>query len=101
MHRDRYAYAEDRGGAHEEWDDDWDERPRKGVVRRAFSLLKLAVFLGPLAFFAYGYVADCRAPAAFSGWLGFVGAGACARNEILGSAASMPDNLAVLRRLIN
>lgn len=97
-------YADHEADQHDSWEDDWEprERPRKGLFRRVVSLLKFAVFLAPLAFLLYGgFVADCRGGPTLSGWTGFLSAGACARNEIIGSAVSMPDNLAVLKRLIN
>lgn len=88
-----------------EWE---DERPRrrrrarKGPVRRAFSLLKLAVFLLPLGLFLYGSVfADCRARPSLSDWGSLLGATACARSEMLGNAFSMQDNFAMLKRLID
>lgn len=99
-HRDGYARAEAWDERDDAWDDRAPRRPRRGVFGSAFSLLKLALFLAPLAFFLYGFVADCRARPT-SGLLGFLGAGACARSEILGNAASMPDGLAVLKRLID
>lgn len=102
-HRDGRDYTAGRDPDPALWEDDWEtpQRPRKGVVRSVFGLLKFAVFLAPLAYFLYGsFIADCRGRQA-TGWVGFLGAGACARNEILGSAVSMPDNLGALKRLID
>ncbi|WP_457105944.1 hypothetical protein [Methylobacterium sp. P5_C11] len=87
-------------------DADWDEdryerrRPRKGFFGHVASVIKLSALAVPAALFLYGSFADCSArPAA--GWLGLVGAGACARTEMLGSLLSMQDNFALLKRLTN
>lgn len=96
----------DRSGTHDDWDWD-DERPRRRGGRRRsgwsfFTLVKLAVFLMPAALFLFGSVfADCRARPSFGDWTSMLGATACARNEMMGNALSMPDNFAVLKRLIN
>ncbi|MDP4027026.1 hypothetical protein Q8W71_31030 [Methylobacterium sp. NEAU 140] len=98
------TYRRDRDDdADEAWEDDRyaRERPRKGLFRRIYGLLKFALFVTPLALFLYGSFADCRARPAFTGWLDVIGAGACARNEIVGNASSMQDNFAILRRLVN
>ncbi|MEE7466216.1 hypothetical protein [Methylobacterium oryzae] len=94
---DRYAWDPDD----RDRDDDRDaRRPRRGFFGRLFSLTKLSVLAVPAALFLYGSFADCGArPAA--GWLGLVGAGACARTEMLGNVLSIQDNLALLKRLIN
>ncbi|TXM64576.1 hypothetical protein [Methylobacterium sp. WL120] len=94
MHQDDERYA--RGA-------DWDEpRPRRrGVFGRAFSLLKLALFLAPMALFAASYlVTDCGSRAG-AGLGQLFKAGACARGEILSGALSLPTDLAALRRAMN
>jgi hypothetical protein len=96
-HADRYAWEPDDAG----WDADQDPpRRRKGMFGRVFSLIKLSVLVLPAALFLYGSFADCSGRPAV-GWLGLIGAGACARNEMLGSLLSMQDNLALLKRLTN
>lgn len=96
--RERYVETD-------EWDDDAidDRRPRRSFAGRVFSLLKLALFLTPMAIFAYGYLAgDCRGSSGSGGGFGqIVTAGVCARNEIVGHAFSLQDNLAALRRVVN
>ncbi|WP_345819263.1 hypothetical protein ABC766_19285 [Methylobacterium fujisawaense] len=95
---DRYAWEPDDAT----WRADRDEpqRARKGFFGRLSSLIKVSVLAVPAALFLYGSFADCSGrPAA--GWLGLVGAGACARNEMLGNVLSIQDNLALLKRLIN
>ena len=93
-----------------DWDWD-DERPRRSrrkskesrrsPIGRAFSLLKLAVFLMPLGLFLFGSVfADCRQRPSFTDFGGMLGATACARNEMIGNAFSLQETLGVLRRLI-
>ncbi|GJE62589.1 hypothetical protein [Methylobacterium trifolii] len=102
MHRE--AEARYPTGPHDAEDDHWerDERPRRGLFSRLFSLVKLAVFLIPLALFGYSYfVTDCRAGSTGGGVGQFLAAGVCARNEIVGSAFSLQDNLNALRRVIN
>ncbi len=101
---DAAAYRADRYGWEpddRDWDDDRDaRRPRRGVFGRFFSPTKLALLAVPAGLFLYGSFADCSArPAA--GWLGLVGAGACARTEMLGNVLSIQDNLALLKRLID
>lgn len=100
---DAAAYRADRYGWEpddRDWDDDRDARRPRGGLGRFFSLTKLALLAVPAGLFLYGSFADCSArPAA--GWLGFVGAGACARTEMLGNVLSIQDNLALLKRLIN
>ncbi|MCJ2092905.1 hypothetical protein MKK67_10390 [Methylobacterium sp. J-072] len=93
----------DRDAADADWDDDWDEprRPRKRLFGRMFGLVKLALFLLPGAIFLYGSFADCSARPAASSWLGLLGAGACARGEMIGNVLSMQDNFALLKRLID
>ena len=84
-------------------DADWDdERPRRrGVVSRAFSLIKLALFLAPIALFAASYfVTDCGARSG-TGIGQLFKAGACARGEILNGALSLPADLGTLRRAMN
>ncbi len=66
---------------------------RSGYARAFFgrlsSLIKISVLAVPAALFLYGSFADCSGrPAA--GWLGLVGAGACARNEMLGNVLLDP-----------
>ena len=92
--RDRWDEAD--------WTADRDEpRPaRPGFFGRLGSLLKVAGLILPVAFYLYGNFADCSARPAAS-WLGLVGAGACARSEMLGSVLSMQDNFAFLKRLID
>jgi len=51
--------------------------------------------------FLYGSFADCGTRPATTGWLGLVGAGACARSEMIGNVLSMQDNFALLKRLID
>lgn len=85
--------------------DDWDEepeaRPRRGLISRLFGLVKLALFLTPLAILAYGYfLADCRAGGGGGGIGQFLQAGVCARNELVGNAAALQDNLKLIRRII-
>jgi hypothetical protein len=90
----------DEDEPHDRWEDGEHARERKGVFRRLYGTLKFAVFITPLAIFLYGTFADCSArPTA--GWLGMVGVGACARNEMLGSVLSMQDNFAALKRLLD
>jgi hypothetical protein len=97
---DKKADAVFEGESYDRWEDGQHARERKGVFRRLYGILKLAVFVTPLAIFLYGSFADCSArPAA--GWLGMVGASACARNEMLSSVLSMQDNFAVLKRLLD
>lgn len=76
------------------------ERSRGTGFRSLYKLLKLTVFVTPLMLFLYGSFADCS-PRLAAGWLEMVSAGACARNEMLGSALSIPDNFAVLKRLLD
>lgn len=84
----------------DEWDEEPDARPRRGLFSRLFSGLKLALLLTPLAVFAYGYfIADCRTRPA-DGIAQIVHAGVCARNEILGNAGSLQDNLRLIRQII-
>ncbi|MHB2210611.1 hypothetical protein [Methylobacterium sp. CM6257] len=52
-----------------------------------------------MAMFLCDSFADCSAWPA--GWLGIVGASACARSEMLGNVLSMQDNFALLKRLID
>lgn len=85
-----------------DWDADRDapRRPRRGFFGQVFALVKFATLALPVALFLYGSFADCSArPTA--GWLGLVGAGACARTEMLGSVLSMQDNFALLKRLMD
>ncbi|MCJ2125820.1 hypothetical protein [Methylobacterium sp. J-077] len=93
----------DRSAPEADWDDDWDEprRPRKSLFGRMIGLVKLTVFLLPVAMFLYGRFADCSAGSAAAGWFGLIGAGACARGEMIGSVLSMQDNFALLKRLID
>jgi len=93
----------DRDAADADWDEGWDEprRPRRSLFARIFGLVKLAVFALPVAMFLYGSFADCGTRPATTGWLGLVGAGACARNEMIGNVLSMQDNFALLKRLID
>jgi hypothetical protein len=96
------ADAYDRDADDAAWDYDRDEtrRPRKGLFGRLVGLVKFAALALPVTMFLYGSFADCSArPAA--GWLGLIGSGACARNEMLGSVLSMQDNFALLKRLID
>ena len=94
MHDDderRYDAADRRRGG----------RPRRGVIGRAFSLIKLALFLTPIALFAASYlVTDCGSRTG-SGVGQLFKAGACARNEILNGALSLPEDLGALRRAMN
>jgi hypothetical protein len=94
---DRYDWDSEEAG----WDQDRDDaqRPRRGFFGRVVSLLKLAVLLLPVAMFLCDSFADCSAWPA--GWLGIVGASACARSEMLGNVLSMQDNFALLKRLID
>jgi hypothetical protein len=101
-----YNFGKNAGTVYEEdepyhpWEDGQYARERKGIFRRLYGILKFAVFVTPLALFLYGSFADCSArPAA--GWLGMIGAGACARNEMLSSVLSMQNNFALLKRLID
>ena len=103
-HRDRYD--DDRPDAawdDAHWDDDRDapRRPRRSLFGRGFALVKLAVFALPVALFMYGSFADCSGRPAGAGWLGLLGAGACARSEMIGSVLSMQDNFALLKRMID
>ncbi|WP_246692146.1 MULTISPECIES: hypothetical protein [unclassified Methylobacterium] len=93
----------DRHASEADWDDDWDAppRPRRSVFGRTFGLLKLAVFVLPVAMLLYGSVADCSTRPAPGSWLGLVGASACARGEMIGSVLSIQDNFALLKRLID
>ncbi|MFC6028689.1 MULTISPECIES: hypothetical protein [Methylobacterium] len=93
----------DRAAPEADWDDDWDAppRPRRSVFGRAFGLLKLAIFVLPVAMLLYGSVADCSARPAPGSWLGLVGASACARGEMIGTVLSIQDNFALLKRLID
>jgi predicted acyl esterase len=93
----------DRDAGDPDWDDDWDEprRPRRSLFGRGIGLVKLAVFALPVAMLLYGSFADCSARPAAAGWLGLVGAGACARSEMIGNVLSMQDNFALLKRLID
>lgn len=96
LHPDRYEWD----ASEPDWTADWDgPRPaRAGIFSRLGALLKFATLAVPVAFFLYGSLADCSGrPAA--GWLGLVGAGACARSELLGSVLSMQDSFAFLKRL--
>lgn len=100
----------DRGRT-QNWDDEWqdssdDEPPRprrrKGPLRRLMTLVKATVFFAPLGFFLYGtFLADCRARPALGDWTAMIGATACARSEMLGQAATLPENFASLRRLLD
>lgn len=84
-------------------DGDWEEpRPRRrGVFGRVFSLLKLALFLAPLALFAASFlVTDCGSRAG-TGLGQLFKAGACARGEVLNGALSLPADLGILRRAMN
>lgn len=87
---------------------DWDDEPprRRSRPHRSrwglFALVKLAVFLMPAALFLFGSLfADCRARPSFGDWTSMLGATACARNEMMGSALTLPDNFAVLKRFID
>ncbi|MCJ2008249.1 hypothetical protein FV232_25650 [Methylobacterium sp. WL30] len=84
-------------------DADWeDARPRRrSAIGRVFGLLKLVLFLAPIALFAASYlVTDCGSRS--GGGLGqLLKAGACARNEMLNRALSLPDDLGTLRRAMN
>jgi hypothetical protein len=91
---DQYRSGGRDSGGHER------ERSRGTGFRSIYKLLKLTVFVTPLVIFLYGNFADCSARPA-TGWLGMIGAGACARNEMLSSALSLPDNFAVLKRLLD
>lgn len=85
-----------------DWDADPDEarRPRRGFFGSLAALVKFGVFALPVTLFLYGSFADCSArPAA--GWLGLVGAGACARTAMLGSVLSMQDTFALLGRILD
>ncbi|MDP4006678.1 hypothetical protein [Methylobacterium sp. NEAU K] len=99
LRQSRYERDADEAG----WDDDWDapRRPRRSVFGRVAALVKFATFALPVALFLYGSFADCGARPAATGWLGLVGAGACARNDLIGNAFSMQDNFALLKRLID
>ena len=84
-------------------DRDWDApRPRRrGVFGRVFSLLKLALFLAPMALFAASYfVTDCGSHTG-SGLGQLFKTGACARNALLNGALSLPTDLDTLRRAMN
>ena len=92
----------------EDGDWEWDERPRRrsrrrrGGFGRAFTLVKLALFLMPLGVFLFGsYFADCRARASFADWTSVIGASACARHEMIGNATIAQDGFAALRRFID
>jgi len=93
----------DRDAAEADWDDDWDKprRPRRSLFGQLFGLVKLVVFALPVAMFLYGSFADCGTRPATTGWLVLVGAGACARSEMIGNVLSMQDNFALLKRLID
>ena len=108
--RDRDAYGasphpdrDERDLGHAAWEDEWDapRRSRKSVFGRLVSLVKLAAFALPVALFLYGSFADCSARPAAAGWFGLIGAGACARSEMIGNVLSMQDNFAQLKRLID
>ena len=95
-------------GHHEDDNWDWDERPRrrlrrrKGAFGRAFTLLKLALFLMPLGLFLFGsYFADCQARPSFADWTSMLGASACARHTMIGNASTAQDGFAALRRIID
>ncbi|MCJ2048699.1 hypothetical protein [Methylobacterium sp. J-070] len=83
---------------HGDEDEDDARRPRRGVLGRVASLVKLTALGLPVALFLYGSFADCGGRPA-TGWLGLVGAGACARHEMLGTVLSMQDSFALLKRL--
>lgn len=92
----------------EDGDWEWEERPRRrprrrrGTFGRAFTLVKLALFLMPLGVFLFGsYFADCRARPSFADWTSMIGAGACARHEMIGNASIAQDGFATLRRMID
>lgn len=90
------------GGSDWDWGDERPRRRRKRSGWSFFTLVKLAVFLMPAALFLFGSLfADCRTPPSFGDWTALLGATACARNEMMGNALSMPDNFAVLKRLID
>lgn len=102
----RYADSRDERDRDDAWDDRRAARPRRGPLSRLFGLVKLALFLTPLAFLLYGYVlADCRSGGrglTSSGGLDqFLQAGICARGEIVGNAASLQENLRLIRRVID
>ena len=71
-------------GAHDHDDDgdwEWDERPRrrprrrKSAFGRAFTLVKLALFLLPLGLFLFGSTfADCRTRPTVLDWRAMIGA---------------------------
>ncbi|WP_375466391.1 hypothetical protein [uncultured Methylobacterium sp.] len=87
------------------WDDRDrpEDRPRRrGLAARLFSLVKLALILTPPALFAASYlVTDCGARSGRGGVGELFRAGACARGEILAGALSLPDNLGLLRRVVD
>ena len=88
----------------EDGDWEWEDRPRrrKGGFARAFTLVKLALFLMPLGLFLFGsYFADCRARPSFVDWRSMIGASACARHEMIGNATTAQDGFAALRRIID
>lgn len=92
----------------EDGDWEWDERPRrrprrrKGAFGRAFTLMKLALFLTPLGLFLFGsYFADCRTRPSSLDWRAMIGASACARHEMIGNAGIAQDGFATLRRIID
>ncbi|MBP1180980.1 hypothetical protein [Methylobacterium sp. PvR107] len=96
-----YPDRSDWDASEPDWTADRDEPHRaRGGLRPARCAPEVRNPGAAGGFFLYDSLADCSGrPAA--GWLGLVGAGACARSELPGSVLSMQDNVAVLKRPID